>query len=202
VSAQNRVRLYWTNIPNIEQPEDKGVTIKDILNEGITYGAARVVGRRLLKGKRADSRKDIKPTQRVELNENSKKTGCLSTVKKDNVLVFLGGLPEGVRFDDGKYYSRNFREGARVYSTNGKSASLTAKTKGGKGGFSGLYGEDSGGTTYYRNLSVVECERLQTVPDNYTEGVSNTQRYKMLGNGWTVDVIAHIFKNIPLHSTN
>lgn len=45
-------------------------------------------------------------------------------------------------------------------------------------------------------LSPVECERLQTVPDNYTEGVSNTQRYKMLGNGWTVDVIAHILKGM------
>jgi site-specific DNA-cytosine methylase len=48
--------------------------------------------------------------------------------------------------------------------------------------------------TATRRYSVVECERLQTVPDNYTNHVSNTQRYKMLGNGWTVDVIAHIFK--------
>ena len=46
---------------------------------------------------------------------------------------------------------------------------------------------------YYRKLTVKECEKLQTVPENYTEGVSKTQRYKMLGNGWTVDVIAHIF---------
>lgn len=46
----------------------------------------------------------------------------------------------------------------------------------------------------YRKLSPVECERLQTVPDNYTAWVSNTQRYKMLGNGWTVDVVSHIFK--------
>ena len=45
-----------------------------------------------------------------------------------------------------------------------------------------------------RRLTPKEYERLQTVPDNYTEGVSNTQRYRMLGNGWTVDVIAHIFK--------
>ena len=45
-----------------------------------------------------------------------------------------------------------------------------------------------------RMLTPKECERLQTVPDNYTNHVSNTQRYKMLGNGWTVDVIAHIFK--------
>ena len=46
----------------------------------------------------------------------------------------------------------------------------------------------------YRKLTPIECERLQTVPDNYTNHVSNTQRYKMLGNGWTVDVISHIFK--------
>ena len=47
-----------------------------------------------------------------------------------------------------------------------------------------------------RFFNVVEVERLQTVPDGYTEGVSNTQRYKMIGNGWTVDVISHIFKNL------
>jgi len=48
----------------------------------------------------------------------------------------------------------------------------------------------------YRKLTPIECERLQTVPDNYTQSVSNTQRYKMLGNGWTVDVIAHILKSM------
>ena len=49
----------------------------------------------------------------------------------------------------------------------------------------------------FRKLTPIECERLQTVPDNYTSNVSNTQRYKMLGNGWTVEIIKHIFKNIP-----
>ena len=50
----------------------------------------------------------------------------------------------------------------------------------------------------FRKLTPVECERLQTVPDNYTNhtNISNTQRYKMLGNGWTISVIAHIFKKI------
>lgn len=48
------------------------------------------------------------------------------------------------------------------------------------------------GVKHYRYITPLECERLQTVPDNYTSCVSNTQRYKMLGNGWTVDVIAHI----------
>jgi site-specific DNA-cytosine methylase len=49
-----------------------------------------------------------------------------------------------------------------------------------------------------RMLTPIEYERLQNVPDNYSSVVSNTQRYKMLGNGWTVDVIAHIFKNIEI----
>lgn len=49
----------------------------------------------------------------------------------------------------------------------------------------------------YRKLTPLECERLQTVPEGYTEGVSNTQRYKMLGNGWTIDIISHIFSFIP-----
>lgn len=47
-----------------------------------------------------------------------------------------------------------------------------------------------------RRFTPLECERLQTMPDNYTEGVSNTQRYNMIGNGWTVDVISHIFKGL------
>ncbi len=47
-----------------------------------------------------------------------------------------------------------------------------------------------------RPLTPIECERLQTVDDGYTDHVSNTQRYKMLGNGWTVEVISHIFKNL------
>ena len=51
---------------------------------------------------------------------------------------------------------------------------------------------------YRRKLTPLECERLQTVPDNYTNHVSNTQRYKMLGNGWTIEVITHILKNMEL----
>ena len=49
-----------------------------------------------------------------------------------------------------------------------------------------------------RKLTPLECERLQTLPDNYTEGVSNTQRYKAIGNGWTVDVIVYILKHIKI----
>ena len=51
---------------------------------------------------------------------------------------------------------------------------------------------------YWRKLTCRECERLQTVPDNYTNHVSNTQRYKMLGNGWTIETITHILKNMEI----
>jgi len=97
---------------------------------------ARMVGRRINPetGKRDDYNMDIKPKQRLEPRKDSK-SGCLTTVDKDNLVVEKGT---------------------------------------------------------YRPLLPIEMERLQTLPDNYTEGVSNTQRKKMLGNGWTVDVISHI----------
>lgn len=103
----------------------------------------------------------------------------------------------------------------RVFSEEGKSHALTAsfasrtnvetkskirdKSKTVRSGGRGSYDRhewDSVDELHWRKLTPLECERLQTVPDNYTEGVSNTQRYKMLGNGWTVDVIAHILKSL------
>ena len=151
------------------------------------------------KGKRMD--KDgvsvaEKTKQMLELRKDEK-SNAITTVGKDSVVVSKGlefshGLEEGRRLEDGKNLSRNYSEGSRVYKTTGKSATLTAQSKGGKGGYSGLYGDE----LHWRKLTPLECERLQTVPDGYTEGVSNTQRYRMLGNGWTVDVIAHILTNM------
>lgn len=83
------------------------------------------------------------------------------------------------------------RQGERVYSIKAKSITLTV-SGGGRGGKTGLYLINH----IVRRLSPLECERLQTLPDNYTNGLSNTQRYKCIGNGWTVDVIAHIFKGL------
>ena len=81
----------------------------------------------------------------------------------------------------------------RIYSVRGKSVCLNANGGGG-GAKTGLYKIDlPDGDYYVRKLSPVECERLQTLPDNYTDCVSKTQRYKSIGNAWTVDVIAHIF---------
>lgn len=87
-------------------------------------------------------------------------------------------------------------QGNRVYSVRGKSVCLSANG-GGKGAKTGLYKIDlPDGDYYVRKLTPIECERLQTLPDGYTEGVSQTQRYKAVGNGWTVDVIAHILREI------
>ena len=87
-------------------------------------------------------------------------------------------------------------QGNRIYSVRGKSVCLNANGGGG-GAKTGLYKVDlPDGDYIIRKLTPVECERLQTLPDNWTAGVSNTQRYKAIGNGWTVDVIAHILKGI------
>jgi len=83
------------------------------------------------------------------------------------------------------------RQGKRIYDIKGKHACLTGSRDG--GGYLTNYIYD--GTTC-RELSVTECERLQTIPDGYTKGFSDTQRFKAIGNGWTVDVIAHIFSSL------
>jgi DNA (cytosine-5)-methyltransferase 3A len=219
VSAQNRVRLYWTNIPNVTQPEDKGILLQDVLEEGVTertkslcltatYGKGETLqryltkgnrqliftggalrGRYLIDGVRQDSKVDTLKgltKQRLELNKEGK-SNCLTKVQKDSLVVRLGHLGKG-------------GQGERVYSVQGKSVCLSAKG-GGRGAKTGLYLIDlPDGDYYVRKLTPIECERLQTLPDGYTalgcegETISNTQRYKMLGNGWTVDVIVHIFK--------
>ena len=82
----------------------------------------------------------------------------------------------------------------RIYSVRGKSVTLSANGDG-QGAKTGLYKIDlPDGDYIIRKLTPVEAERLQNLPDNYTEGISKTQRYKCIGNGWTVDVIAHILK--------
>jgi DNA (cytosine-5)-methyltransferase 3A len=163
VSSQNRVRLYWTNIPNVSQPEDKNIKLSDILDDIQMKNPAAIRGRRLNKatiigrrvderGKRQDYNKDVPITQCLEVRDcNVDKSNCLTTVQKDNVLT---PLPYGRHLDAFKK-----KLPFRYYTTK-------------------------------------ECCRLQTVPDDYFKVSSDTQIRKMLGNGWTVDVIAHIFKNL------
>jgi DNA-cytosine methyltransferase len=145
-SGQNRPRLYWTNIPGVEIPEDKGIVLKDILEDD------NLVDKQHLMTPKAmaymDGLRNGKQRWQYHKNPLDGKAACI-------VASFykLSGL------------------GVLDYRTLGKPC---------------------------RRLTPVECERLQTVPDNYTESASRTQRYKMIGNGWTVDVIAHIFSYMKL----
>ena len=179
VSAQNRVRLYWTNIPGIKQPEDKGINLSDILQKNLpSCGVGgRVVGRRLNGlGKREDYNRDIPISQYLEVRKDQK-SNCMTTVYKDSVVPY---------FKTDKRIKIKFKQN--------KASCLTG------GGNSGGNHSDMDilviDPDICRRYSPIECERLQTVPDNYTDCVSNSQRYKMLGNGWTVDVITHFFKGL------
>jgi DNA-cytosine methyltransferase len=257
VSAQNRKRIYWTNIgmqPGglfgdmqsiITQPKDKGILLKDILENEvddkyflsekalkyIQSAKFRQDANVLLPGEKSvclqqarkeivkidkkgnvkknqdkascftaggnsggnhsdmdlicvamrgrnidnpnDRRKGIELVQQLETRTDNK-TNCLTSVQKDNLVIQLNPSKES----GGKQpYQQN-----RVYDINGINPSLTTLWNG-----SNLIN-----TSRIRRLTPTECERLQTVKDGYTSMVSDTQRYKMLGNGWTIDVICHI----------
>lgn len=165
VSAQNRERLYWTNIIDIENfkmPDDKYIFLKDIVD----YEVDKFI--------------NVKDYSFFPADSHNSKNG----------LIFLGGLAKGNKGfwnNDGKFLQRSFKQGYRVYSIEGKSVTLNA-SGGGLGGKTGLY-EING---KIRQLTVSECEQLQNIPIGYTKSVSQSQAKKMLGNGWTVDVITHI----------
>jgi DNA (cytosine-5)-methyltransferase 3A len=144
VSAQNRKRNYWCNW-EISQPEDKGILLKDIIQEAVDekyfYGEKSIqyMERGNEKWQQAGKRRADRYTQTI----NTPKAFCLTA-------NFYKGVPYNYYFD-----------GAR-----------------------------------YRKLTPRECELLQTVTPGYTSCVSDSQAYKMLGNGWTVDVIVHFFKEM------
>ena len=172
VSAQNRKRLYWTNIPMKGLPEDKGILLKDILepveqiDDAYYYSDKSIayMERGNDKWQQAGARRADRYTQ----TPDTKKAFTITA-------NFHKGVPYNY-FDDVRDKSKCVRSGGR--------------------GSYDRHDWDSVDTHHIRKLTVTECERLQTVPDGYTCGVSNTQRYKMLGNGWTVDVIKHIFEGL------
>ena len=145
---------------------------------------------------------DGSTSQKLELRKDQK-TNTITTVQKDNVVVstfsdkriekFKETLKENPQPSKNGIIQLNnpSHSSGRVYSPDGKSPTLMAGNSGG-----GKEPVKINDDIYWRKLTPLECERLQTVPDNYTNHVSNTQRYKMLGNGWTIEVIAHIFKNM------
>jgi len=146
LTAHNRPRLYWTNIPNIEQPNNKGVFFEQI--------------------------RDLKIKNYEYISEEKK----INRKDKKNQLQYdTNGKGHGSQ-DQRAYYLRG-KHGCLDTGASGKAKVL----------------ENDGRV---RKITRNEAERLQGVPDNYTTPVSKTQALKMLGNGWTVDVIAHIFKGL------
>jgi len=169
VSAQNRVRLYWTNIPSVIPPKNKEIYLADIIENGI-----------------------VDRNKSYCIDANYAKGGNLNQYfkKSRRQLVFCGAMRgryivAGKR-QDGKMKTKGLTKQRIEIRYDGKTNTITTVQKDNYAVF----------INGFRKLSPIECERLQTVPDNYTNHVSNSQRYKMLGNGWTVDVIEHIFKGI------
>ena len=182
VTAQSRKRYYWTNIPNVTQPEDRGILLKDVLDSGFT--------------ERHKSLCVTATYARVCPNDYFLHANRQMIFTKP---VFLGGIEGRDWAKDGKKLSRNYPQGSRVYSVEGKSVTLSANG-GGKGAKTGLYEMKeliaNELKPIVRRLSTLECERLQGLPEGYTKGVSETQRYRMIGNGFTVPVISHILRGI------
>jgi len=264
-SAQNRKRLYWTNIPFEIPTKDKGIVLQDILEDGIANDVmtnkdskshcitARYNGavwwnsiqrkqRTMVQVGEADNIKGFDSIKRIyspsgksptlttmqgghrepkvatdivtfnpnqeakiqKMNVTTDKANCLTeaigrggssaeylrSVKKKTLALQSIGRIVNRRLDENGVRKDNqlelpFTKQLEVSDTN-KSNCLTTFTK------DNVVVEGM----QWRKLTPLECERLQTVPDNYTNHVSNSQRYKMLGNGWTVDVITHIMKGI------
>ena len=197
VSAQNRYRLYWTNISNVSEPDDKKILLRDILEEDVDSKydlSAAKIDRYLVDGKRADQTVDSMKgltEQRIEFREDGK-SNCLTSVQKDSLVGTLI-VPEATKKGyveiqpnegvDLTFINSTTRRGRRMED---KSNCLTAAN----------YDYCWYDGYICRKLTPIECERLQTFPDDWTKGISNSQRYKALGNSWTVDVITHIFNNI------
>lgn len=166
VSAQNRVRLYWTNIPFDKNIEDRKIYLKDILLQDATTD-------------RDKSHAIIGSVARTTPREYF----CKHQGQLVDITAFV------MTQKNLEHVKRPF--GSKAPNITGKDKCPTLTAVMGMGGGNIPYYEVDG--HYWRRITPIECERLQTMPDNYTAGVSNSQRYKMLGNGWTVDVIAHIF---------
>ena len=221
VSAQNRQRFYVTNFGDIEQPEDRGILLKDILiGTGETDKSRTLTACYRYKGKR-DFEQDIITKHQLGA------TGAFES-------VHIGAMPS----PNGELSTS---QSMRIYSTEGKSVTLSANG-GGMGAKTGLYAipvefadgiptkaiSCADGKTYpvyevengqitikgkqypielidryyiIRKLTVTECCRLQTLPDDYCKAVSPSQAYKGLGNGWTAEVIIHLLnhalKDVP-----
>lgn len=204
VSAQNRNRYYWTSF-ECSQPEDKSIGWGDIREHGVNEYYCTEKGIQWLArhsqrtGKKLNVWGGDEKAQMVEASHFKNYSGqrffgiCDLPSDKQCIAAMRGRyLVDGKRND--KEQSRNGNTAQFIeFRFDEKSNSLTTVQKDNVVVPFTLPNRIPVDMFFFRYITPKECERLQTVPDNYTAHVSNTQRYKMLGNGWTVDVIAHLF---------
>jgi len=165
-SAQSRYRLYWTNLEVGEIPQDKGIVLKDILEDDYITDRdkSHCIDANYFKGGNLKSYFEKHRRQLVFSKDGLCHVGDADLKGHDAI--------------------------KRVYHSEGKSPTVTTMVGGHRE--PKVFEEPKA----WRKLTPLECERLQTVPDNYTNHVSNTQRYKMIGNGWTIDVIAFLLSDL------
>ena len=217
VSAQQRKRLFWTNIPGVVQPTDQSILLKDILESGaVDRDKAYCIDAHYYKG--TSLKHYLEKNKRQVVFVGTKRIGSIGK----------GGQGDRIYSVDGKSVALSANGGGRGAKTglylivpeatkkgyaiaeDGDSVDLSfpnSKTRRGRVGKkaknimtspnAGVFKSTDDGEYIVRKLTPVECERLQSLPDGYTEGVSNTQRYKALGNAFNADVIAHILSFMP-----
>lgn len=209
VSAQSRKRLFWTNIPNIVLPEDRNIFLKDILQTGdipITkYGLEKLKSNTVRTGGRGSGIDDKHNWDTIRLGQIGKGSqgDRVYDVKGKSVTLSAGGGGLGAKTGLYLIVPEATKKGFAL-AGEGDSVDLSfpnSKTRRGRVGNKVknlMTSQNIGVFTqgYVRKLTTVECERLQGLPDRYTEGVSDAQRYKMLGNAFNADVVAHILSFI------
>lgn len=217
VSAQNRERLYWTNIPNVTQPEDKGIILQDILEGGHADRLKRYcVDACYFKG--GDPKSYFEKGRRQLVFSYEKQKGFTRKLDKSHPLQasdYKSGSKLNRNQDQNAVvFNRPFRVGSdesiaghdflrRVYSPYGKSPTLTSVTGGNQ------HRKIAVDEYYYRKLTPVECERLQTLPDNYTElGKIDYFLYNCMeitksgGLSWNVKLMDVTGKPLPTNTEN
>jgi DNA (cytosine-5)-methyltransferase 1 len=215
LSAQNRQRLYWTNIglepaglfgypqSTIEQPKDKGILLKDVLESEVDekYYLSEKIQKNRFKIKYKGN--NIVGTtigddctrhgERDDVYGNFGKMGCLNATdyKQPKQVIVHNNKRLNETLSNNKIENNCLIDSYNQTIHTDKS--ITISTRVSAANCTHVYKE-----SIIRKLTPIECERLQTVKDNYTNHVSDSQRYKMLGNGWTVDVIRHILNYMKI----
>ena len=194
VSAQNRKRLFWTNIPGVTQPEDRHIYLKDILESGVVDRDKRYcVDANYYKVANWEQYKKNGRRQLVRLGDIGSNAQAHRVYSPEGKSVALSALGGGQGAKTGLYMIQTPRGNnkGRIVAKDGKTPTLTISRW--------EHNNKLSDGSFIRKLTPTECERLQGMPDGWTNptgDISNTQRYKMCGNAFNVDVVAHILSFI------